>query len=98
MRLAALPLSLHQFTVPLDLRIATELTRKRMALQSPDRGEVALNALRVGARFCDQKLGWNRIGFLLSITIIAIAAVVLYRILRNIDVQEVIDTLMTSNP
>jgi uncharacterized membrane protein YbhN (UPF0104 family) len=36
------------------------------------------DALRKAARFCDEKLGWNRIGFLLSVTIIAIAAVALF--------------------
>jgi hypothetical protein len=63
---------------------------KDMPLQSPGRGDAALNALRTGARFCDQKLGWNRIGFLLSITIIAIAAVALVHILRGIHVSEVV--------
>jgi glycosyltransferase 2 family protein len=57
-----------------------------------------LQRLNAAARFCDQKIGWNRIGLLLSVTIIAIAAVVLYRILRHIDVQEVIDTLKASDP
>jgi uncharacterized membrane protein YbhN (UPF0104 family) len=57
-----------------------------------------LERLNAAARFCDQKIGWNRIGLLLSVTIIAIAAVVLYRILRHIDVQEVIDTLKASDP
>ena len=44
-------------------------------------------------RFCDQTIGWNRIGFLLSVAIIAIAAVALYHILRDIEVGEVIAAL-----
>src|SRR5438270_273662 len=57
-----------------------------MTVQSSDRGGAALNALRIGARFCDQKLGWNRIGFLLSLTIIAVASAALYHTLRGIRV------------
>src|SRR5262245_1189220 len=51
------------------------------------------SALRSTARFFDEKIGWNRVGFALSITIIAIAAVVLYRTLRGIDVREVVDAV-----
>ena len=56
-----------------------------------------LDAGRLAARYCDQKIGWNRIGFLVSITIIAIAAVVLYRILRDIDGKEVLQALRESD-
>jgi uncharacterized membrane protein YbhN (UPF0104 family) len=52
-----------------------------------------LDAGRLAARYCDQKFGWNRIGFLVSVTVIAIAAVVLYRILRDIDGKEVLQAL-----
>ena len=52
-----------------------------------------LNALRATARFLDKRIGWNRIGFALSVTIIAIAGVVLYRILRGISAQDVIAAL-----
>jgi uncharacterized membrane protein YbhN (UPF0104 family) len=52
-----------------------------------------LNAAHAVARFCDQKIGWNRIGFLLSLTIIGIAVVVLYRILRDIELDEVMQAL-----
>lgn len=51
------------------------------------------DALRAIARFFDERIGWNRIGFVTSISIIAIAAVVLYRILHNIDIQKVLDAL-----
>jgi len=52
-----------------------------------------LNAGRAVARFCDQKIGWSRIGFLVSATIILIAVVVLYRILRDIEISEVVEAL-----
>jgi glycosyltransferase 2 family protein len=49
-----------------------------------------LKSLRAVARFLQSKIGWNRIGVLLSLTIIAIAAVVLFHSLRDLDVGEVI--------
>jgi len=48
-----------------------------------------LKPLRAVARFIQNKIGWNRIGVLLSITIITIAVVVLVRMLRDIDSNEV---------
>ncbi len=54
-----------------------------------------LDALHRAAVFCDQRIGWNRIGVALSLTIIAVAAVVLYRILRTMDASEVIEALVT---
>jgi hypothetical protein len=56
-----------------------------------------LDALHRAAVFCDTRVGWNRIGIVLSITIIAIAATVLYRILRTIDAGEVLDALATTD-
>ena len=52
-----------------------------------------LSTLRAMVRLIDEKIGWNRIGFLLSATIIAIAAVALYRMLHDLDVNEVIKAL-----
>src|SRR5687767_8516403 len=52
-----------------------------------------ISGLRATARFFDTKVGWNRVGFALSITIIAIAAVVLYRTLRGIEIREVVEAL-----
>jgi uncharacterized membrane protein YbhN (UPF0104 family) len=43
-----------------------------------------------------EKLGWNRIGFLISTVIIVTAAVVLFQILREIDVAEVVTALKAS--
>jgi glycosyltransferase 2 family protein len=70
---------------------------ENIPLQSPGRAEAALDALRRAARFCDQRLGWNRIGFLLSLAIIVIAAVVLFRTLRHIKVAAVIDAMLAAH-
>jgi len=52
-----------------------------------------MKALRAAARFCQDKIGWNRIGLLLSIAIIATAVTVLYRTLHNIEIKEVVAAL-----
>src|SRR6266567_3792380 len=52
-----------------------------------------LHPLRAAARFIDQKIGWNRIGLILSLVIIAAAATVLYRMLRGIQFAEVMVAL-----
>jgi hypothetical protein len=52
-----------------------------------------LKRLRATARFFDERIGWSRIGVVLSVTIIAIAVVVLYRILRDIDLDELLDAI-----
>jgi len=69
-----------------------------MEPKSTERERKVIETLNAAARFCDQKIGWNRIGFFLSAAIIAIAGVALYRILRNIDVREVVEALVTTNP
>lgn len=56
-----------------------------------------LKSLRAAARVCQKTIGWNRVGVLLSLAIIAVAAVVLFRMLRNIDVLEVIAALKATN-
>jgi uncharacterized membrane protein YbhN (UPF0104 family) len=56
-------------------------------------GQSALTVVGRIMRLCDEKIGWNRIGVLLSIVIIAIAARTLYQILREIDFRKVIDAL-----
>src|SRR6266481_741915 len=73
------------------------LTRRAMELRPPNREHRVLEALHRAAVFCDQRIGWNRIGVALSLTIIAVAAVVLYRILRTIDAGEVVEALVTVN-
>jgi uncharacterized membrane protein YbhN (UPF0104 family) len=52
-----------------------------------------LKSVRAVARFFHKTIGWNRIGLLLSGAIIAVAAVVLFRMLRDINVDEVIAAL-----
>jgi uncharacterized membrane protein YbhN (UPF0104 family) len=69
-----------------------------MALESSERGEATLNALRLGVQFCDRRLGWNRIGFLLSITIIALASVALFHTLHGIKIEKVVAALRAIEP
>src|SRR5579872_3422788 len=52
-----------------------------------------LESLRAGTRFFQNKIGWNRAGLLLSLSIIAVAAMVLFHMLRGIDFDEVIAAL-----
>ena len=52
-----------------------------------------LHPLRATARLIDEKIGWNRIGLALSLVIIGIALFVLYRMLRGIDVAQVVVAL-----
>jgi uncharacterized membrane protein YbhN (UPF0104 family) len=52
--------------------------------------------LRGVARFFDDKIGWNRIGIAVSITIISIAAIVLYRMLHDVAFDEVMDALKST--
>jgi uncharacterized membrane protein YbhN (UPF0104 family) len=73
------------------------VTERPMAPDQDARERRVLDALHRAALFCDQKLGWNRIGFVLSATIIAIAAVVLYRILHGINPRDVVDALAATN-
>ncbi len=49
-----------------------------------------LKSLRAVARFFQSHIGWNRIGVLLSLAIIAVAAIVLFHNLRDLDVDGVI--------
>src|SRR6266545_4532040 len=68
-----------------------------MTPRPQDRHSRMLDALHRAAVFCDQRIGWNRIGVALSLTIIAVAAVVLYRILLTIDASEVKEALLTAD-
>jgi glycosyltransferase 2 family protein len=49
-------------------------------------------ALRALARIFES-VGWNRLGLLLSLAVIAIAGVVLYRILHDIELADVVDAV-----
>src|SRR3954470_17824206 len=54
-----------------------------------------MGLLRAFGRFFEQKIGLHRLGVLLSLIIIAIAAVVLYRKLHNINVSKVLNAMAT---
>jgi len=45
------------------------------------------------AKSFDEKIGWGRVGVIVSITIITVAAAVLYNMLRGIDFDEVVDAI-----
>jgi glycosyltransferase 2 family protein len=49
--------------------------------------------LRIAARFVDTRVGWSRLGFVLSIVVITAATVVLFHILRGIDLVDVLDAV-----
>jgi glycosyltransferase 2 family protein len=49
--------------------------------------------LRRASKFLDELIGWNRVGFVISLVVIAVAMGVLYRMLRNIEVAKVIAAL-----
>ena len=57
-----------------------------------------LTWLRAVARFLTNTIGWNRIGFLLSVAIIAVAAVVLTHMLRDLDVDQVFAAMKAVTP
>ncbi len=52
--------------------------------------QAMLNGVRAVARFCQHSLGWNRIALALSLCIIAVALVVLHRMLKGIDFNDVV--------
>ena len=54
-----------------------------------------MKLLRAFGRFFDQKIGLHRLGIILSLIIITIAAVVLYRKLHNINVSKVLTAMAT---
>jgi glycosyltransferase 2 family protein len=56
-----------------------------------------LSSLRAAARFLRETVGWNRVGVLLSLAIIGVALVVLFHILREIDVNEVIAAIKSTD-
>jgi uncharacterized membrane protein YbhN (UPF0104 family) len=54
-----------------------------------------MNWLRAFGRFFEQKIGLHRLGIILSVLIIAVAAVVLYRKLHNMNVSKVLTAMAT---
>src|SRR5215510_11302476 len=61
-------------------------------------GGMMLKWLRAVARFFQTTIGWNRIGVLLSVAIISVAADVLYNMLHDIDIEEVVAALKATEP
>ncbi len=49
--------------------------------------------LRAAARFFERNIGFSRIGFALSLTIIIVAVVALYHILSDLDLEALLDAL-----
>ena len=56
-----------------------------------------LKGLRACAHFFNEKVGFSRLGVALSLTIIIVAAVVLYHILRDLDVDALVDALESTD-
>jgi glycosyltransferase 2 family protein len=56
-----------------------------------------LKTLRSAAHFFNEKIGFSRLGVALSLTIIIVAVVVLYHILHDIDVDELLDALSATD-
>lgn len=63
----------------------------------PAAADKAVNMLSAFSRFCRDKIGWHRVGFVVSLTIIAVAFWVLYHILHDIDVDEVIGAIRATS-
>ncbi|HEY1153321.1 MAG TPA: UPF0104 family protein, partial [Pseudolabrys sp.] len=57
-----------------------------------------LDFLRRAVSVLRDKQILRRLGVLISITVIAIACYILFHLLRNIDVDEVLDALKQSDP
>ncbi len=55
-----------------------------------------IEAFRAFARYIARTIGWNWLGFVLSLAIITAAAVVLYRILRGIELNEVLEAVKST--
>src|SRR5437660_3560987 len=68
-----------------------------MDAQAADPERSILKRLRGTAHYFDSRVGLSRIGLVVSLTIIAVAVVVLYHILREIDPEELIDAIEATN-
>jgi glycosyltransferase 2 family protein len=76
---------------------ARRATDGLMERGTANRERKMLDAVRRSVRFCDERIGWHRIGAVLSLAIIAVAVAALYRILRTINGREVVDALVTTD-
>lgn len=57
-----------------------------------------LKVVRNLRRLIEETVGWNRVGLVLSVTIIGIAIVALYNMLQDLDLEEVVDALRATPP
>ena len=46
----------------------------------------------------DERVGWNRIAFAISLLIIAVALVTLFRLLRDVELDKVVEALQATSP
>src|ERR1700692_1255099 len=56
-----------------------------------------LKILRDAAHFFNRKIGFSRLGLALSVTIVIVAVIVLYRILHDIEPDELLDALQATD-
>ena len=63
----------------------------------PASAEKVPSVLVAFARFCREKIGWHRVSLAVSLTIIAVAFWVLYEILHDIDVEEVVGAIQETS-
>src|SRR5262245_32286578 len=70
----------------------------RTAVRLRQTGGTMYKSVRAAALFFQKTIGWNRIGVLLSVAIISVAAVVLFHMLRDIDIEEVVAALKATEP
>lgn len=57
-----------------------------------------LESLRAVLRFISERIGWHRVGFVLSLSIIAVAAVVLYKMLHDLNWDDLVNALKDTEP
>jgi len=55
------------------------------------------NAISVIKRTVGERIGWNRIGFAISVVILAVACAALFRLLRDIEIDKVIIALRATS-
>src|SRR3954467_10869281 len=61
----------------------------RPSAQSARHRRPMLNAMSVFSRTVDERVGWNRIGAVISVVVIAASLVVLYRLLHDIELAKI---------
>jgi uncharacterized membrane protein YbhN (UPF0104 family) len=77
---------------------AVRLCRGGALVQPRLRNLPMLEVPRAVIRFVSEKIGWHRVGFALSLVIITVAAVVLYRTLHDLNVDDLVKALKDTDP